>query len=320
MRYLVATDEAGYGPNLGPLVVTCLVWETPDDWHHEDLYRHLAAAVSADRPQRDDDRLWVADSKRVYQPRGSLQFLESAAWSALLAMHGVLPTNWRDLWQTSLPGGAQAFLHIPWYADDVPALPCKVNCHEIRRQGSQLVATLANHGARWVGLAVRAVTASEFNARLACLPNKATLLTETTLDLVFGELSRLSGNVSILCDKHGGRSRYSQALQPYCDSLVQVRCESRETSHYGWNTERGPVEIHFRSKADSLLLPAWASMVSKYLRELAMQAFNRFWNAASQAELRPTAGYPQDARRFVDEIAQVQAHLGIAASTLWRQR
>ena len=30
MQYLLGTDEAGYGPNLGPLVVTATVWEVPD--------------------------------------------------------------------------------------------------------------------------------------------------------------------------------------------------------------------------------------------------------------------------------------------------
>ncbi len=30
MPYLLGTDEAGYGPNLGPLVISASVWEVPD--------------------------------------------------------------------------------------------------------------------------------------------------------------------------------------------------------------------------------------------------------------------------------------------------
>jgi hypothetical protein len=36
--------------------------------------------------------------------------------------------------------------------------------------------------------------------------------------------------------------------------------------------------------------------------------------------LRPTAGYPQDARRFKAQIAAKQQALGIADRCLWRVR
>jgi hypothetical protein len=64
---------------------------------------------------------------------------------------------------------------------------------------------------------------------------------------------------------------------------------------------------------------ALASMASKYLRELAMEALNAFWRHRV-AGLRPTAGYPQDARRFKAEIAAVQAELGIPDRQIWRMR
>ena len=31
MPYLIGTDEAGYGPNLGPLVISTTAWRLPDD-------------------------------------------------------------------------------------------------------------------------------------------------------------------------------------------------------------------------------------------------------------------------------------------------
>jgi hypothetical protein len=60
-------------------------------------------------------------------------------------------------------------------------------------------------------------------------------------------------------------------------------------------------------------------MASKYLRELAMGAFNEFWRRRV-AGLRPTAGYPQDARRFKADIAGALASLGIDDRQLWRAR
>ena len=46
-------------------------------------------------------------------------------------------------------------------------------------------------------------------------------------------------------------------------------------------------------------------MASKYLRELAMRAFNDFW-CTRVPGLAPTAGYPRDARRFKTAIEPLQ--------------
>jgi hypothetical protein len=60
-------------------------------------------------------------------------------------------------------------------------------------------------------------------------------------------------------------------------------------------------------------------MACKYLRELSMYAFNEFWRR-HVPELKPTAGYPDDARRFRRDIAAAQRKLGIADEVLWRKR
>ena len=60
-------------------------------------------------------------------------------------------------------------------------------------------------------------------------------------------------------------------------------------------------------------------MTAKYLRELSMRAFNEFWRA-HVADLRPTAGYPNDARRFRKDIAAKQRELKIDDRVIWRNR
>jgi hypothetical protein len=60
-------------------------------------------------------------------------------------------------------------------------------------------------------------------------------------------------------------------------------------------------------------------MMSKYLRELAMLAWNAFWQRQVPG-LRPTAGYPQDAVRFKKEIEACQQRLGIPDRNVWRNR
>jgi hypothetical protein len=60
-------------------------------------------------------------------------------------------------------------------------------------------------------------------------------------------------------------------------------------------------------------------MTSKYLRELAMRAFNDFW-CTRVPGLEPTAGYPGDSRRFKRAIEPLQAAMGIADQLVWRER
>ena len=42
-RILIGTDEAGYGPNLGPLTVAATAWHLPDGVEPLDLWKALAS-------------------------------------------------------------------------------------------------------------------------------------------------------------------------------------------------------------------------------------------------------------------------------------
>jgi hypothetical protein len=78
-------------------------------------------------------------------------------------------------------------------------------------------------------------------------------------------------------------------------------------------------ELRFEARAERYFPVAVASMVSKYVRELSMEAFNRFWRE-HLPEIEPTKGYLADASRFRDEIAAKQRELAIADVALWRER
>ena len=146
-------------------------------------------------------------------------------------------------------------------------------------------------------------------------------MTRQTLELVRRQMESLQDDeILIHCDKHGGRNYYAPALQQvFPEYLIEVRKESRWQSIYRWGPPQRRREIHFTAKGDSFLPTALASMVAKYIRELAMQALNQFWCERVPA-LRPTAGYPADARRFKEEIAELQGTEQIADNILWRNR
>jgi hypothetical protein len=128
------------------------------------------------------------------------------------------------------------------------------------------------------------------------------------------------GPIALVCDKHGGRNRYGPLLaQHFPDWLVEVRGEASQRSIYRFGPPQRRIEACFRTNAESCLPAALASMASKYLRELAMRALNDYWRRCVPG-LRPTAGYPQDAKRFRLDIAEAQAKLNIDERVLWRMR
>jgi hypothetical protein len=51
MVFVLGTDEAGYGPNLGPLCIAASAWELPDDAAADCLYDRLAAIVPPAPPR-----------------------------------------------------------------------------------------------------------------------------------------------------------------------------------------------------------------------------------------------------------------------------
>ncbi|MBN1394202.1 MAG: hypothetical protein JW959_04205 [Pirellulales bacterium] len=350
MGYLLGTDEAGYGPNLGPLVISATVWEVPDGIGNDDLYERLAEVVSP-KPEKDGSRVAMADSKSLYAPGKGLRNLELGLWAALGATASlpsseitaaspctagqassgtrdfsesyfqriVLPRSWRDLWDDLDPGTLNRVQSVPWYADydeplpiDCPADQCSVASETLRRG-------LADAGVKLLSVRSRAVFEGQFNDLIYRHGSKGTVLSLQTLALA-GEIieSLPAGPIAMVCDKHGGRNRYGPLLsKQFPDHLIEVREEGRASSRYRFGPSERRVEVCVRTKAESCLPAALASMASKYLRELAMRAFNVFWRR-HLPELKPTAGYPLDAKRFRADIAEQQRRLHIDDYILWR--
>ena len=53
MAYFIGTDEAGYGPNLGPLVISATLWHVADqDVAEVDWYERLQGVIAPRVPRR----------------------------------------------------------------------------------------------------------------------------------------------------------------------------------------------------------------------------------------------------------------------------
>jgi hypothetical protein len=105
----------------------------------------------------------------------------------------------------------------------------------------------------------------------------------------------------------------------FSEHWIEPVYESHSESRYEWGSPESRTSVSFRTQGERFLPTALASMTAKYLRELAMRAFNEFW-CARVPDLRPTAGYPKDSHRFRKAIAAAQKKLKIDDHVLWRSR
>ena len=324
MNYLIGTDEAGYGPLLGPLVVAATVWELPAEDGEPvdvDLYdrlRHCVCRRASRAAKAPPRRLPIADSKALYSPAQGIGLLEQGVHVAL----GLLdqsPATWHEAWDALCPQGPDDAEVAPWHADYEARLPLAASTSEIERLVRRMRSGLERAGIRLLAVGGRAIFPAQFNQLIDQYGNKSDALSAVSLELLSEMMVPLSGGrVSVVCDKHGGRDYYAPLVQHYFPEwLIEVRREGERESRYSFGPDTARTTICFRCQGERALPVALASMTAKYLRELAMRAFNDYW-CRHLPDLRPTAGYARDAQRFRREVAELQTSLGIDDRMMWR--
>ncbi len=312
-------DEAGYGPMLGPLCAGVSVFDVPGE-ELSCLWQLLEAAIVRSRRHARRGRIAIDDSKNLkgagtkqhpltHLERGVLLFASLAGRDATW-LEGLVDT---DLFQAL---GARPTA-AAWYDSSTP-LPLGTDAGMLRIDRAKLERALGQAGVRCCHVAANAIDAQEFNDRVATAGSKAVLNFELMVSLAETCWKRADGRpLRLAVDRHGGRTRYLDDLHHAWPAatrrvLIETEVESRyELTHPG----RGPMVISFSAGADHTHLPvALASMTAKYVRELMMVRLNRFFTA-HLPDLKPTAGYVEDGRRFLAEIEPIieTAHLDHAA-------
>jgi ribonuclease HII len=315
MPLLIGLDEAGYGPNLGPLVIAATVWDVTGDPRRRDGWSEFSTVVSQE-PDPDGRFVHVADSKVVHSSAAGIAAIERSATSILRLAREHTDTLFA-LWDRLTGSRLRAECGEPWFCgDDVP-LPVATHpdgAFDIVERWSECCQAT---GFKLVGVACEIVPAAQFNKAVKACGSKGSVLSEATLRLVRRVWHPTDdGPALILCDKHGGRDRYAELLTEVMPEAMPLSLEeSRSISRY----RVGAGEVRFQVRSEEHLPVAAASLVAKYIREACMEAFNRFW-LARRPDLRPTRGYPGDARRFLKEIRRDAAELGLKRGTYWRSR
>ena len=331
MPYSMGSDEAGYGPNLGPLTVTGTLWRNQSN--QACLYDALEEAIKPAPSRKSDNRLVVADSKVVYKSSGSIKNLETAVLSFLLAEAGrcsavqgglkikldAVPQSVEDLSRLACQTSDwQVLRGLPAYDFQAVELPLKADPEEICENANRLMAVMAAARVELLAIECLPVFPTEFNAGLRSFGNKATLLSNRTLEIVSRLKLMTDDDLEIVCDKHGGRSKYASLIKSHLtDQPICTGAETKQCSDYTFSDQQRDVVVRFQAGGESFMPTALASMVSKYVREVFMKGWNQFW-VDQLPDLKPTKGYPQDAKRFKAEIHELQSRLGIADVDVWR--
>ncbi len=325
---VVGIDEAGYGPLLGPLVVSATAFDVPVKlWPKgagaspPDFWDMLRLSLTR-RASRRDPRLCVADSKKLFKNSDSrgIALLERAVL-AFLGLTGEVPSSLGALVQKTCPDLMPLLADDPCHTTAELPLPVGTSRADVRTQCNALRADLERAGVRLRCIFSEVLPAGPFNDRIEATRNKAVVLFALTMRLI-ERIWRLTGarRLSIWVDRQGGRTHYRHPLMTaFPDDHLEILTESTSFCSYRLSSPARRQRVHFIKNGESHHMPiALASVASKYMRELLMLSFNRFWSS-HVPELKPTAGYYEDGRRFLAEIGPMMARLRIDPNRIVRQ-
>lgn len=328
-------DEAGYGPLLGPLVVARSTfrirdWEpnspAPDLWK---LLKPAACRKASDKARR----IPFDDSKKLKRPNDSGDPLTHLL-RGVLAMLALGDGGRRPVTDLEFLEAVGAIVEPqPWYEGDpiiLPGYDTDSRSAGVGIDANSLAGAMQEAGVELLDLRVIAIGERTFNHIIKCEGSKA-----ATTAMAIGQHVRhaweqwgaepVEGGPRIVCDRQGGRADYTDPIREWLPDAASaidagtgkfmVIEQTDNRSRYRCIapcTRTGATRqatLSFEVDSESTHLPiALASMAAKLTRELLMARFNRYWAgraAAAGIELKPTAGYYSDAKRWLFDAKTV---------------
>jgi hypothetical protein len=360
MGILIGMDEAGYGPNFGPLVVAATAWHYTDTGEpasaggrktrkpknesnkgscavaeanlqfairnpksdHIDLYRSLRTVISKSASER---RIAIADSKSLYTPGQGLRQLERGLHAVLCSMRQTL-TTWSELIEYFVADPDCRHQRTCWPDGHNCTLPIDAADDELARLEPRFTRACEAAQVRPLLIRARLVFPAEFNDLVEHHGTKGAALSHITVGLLREVVDKVAHDhtpeceTHVVCDKHGGRNFYGALLQHH---FSEHWIEPVYESHADSRYQWGPPGSRTQVSfrmQGEQFLPT--ALASMTAKYLRELSMRAFneFWCSRIPDLRPTAGYPKDAQRFRRAISTLQRELKIDDHALWRNR
>lgn len=301
---IVGVDENGMGPRLGPMVATAVACEVP--------------AYDRARLRRNGLRAGIHDSKET-SAFGRMAHAESIALALVERLSGSRPRD-ADAFLGAIALAGLGALREPCPGASAPQ--CWAEPLPLPAFGGDAAAghRVLDRVARW-GVAIR-----RLRSEVLCVRRlNRELRRHSKLDVDLAMFERLlldarasHGELYAVCGMVGGMRRYAGRFRHLGDRRVEVLEEGRHRSAYA---VEGLGRVSFEVDADGGHLPvALASMVGKYVREVAMERQNRFYLRYDDTLPRPSGYRDPVTRRFIHRSASLRRRLRIAPDCFRRVR
>ncbi len=308
-------DEAGYGPNIGPLVVACVSLRRTPNPKKRDWWKLFAPHLSR---SGENGSFAVDDSKKILARPDGKELLHRTV-SAFLGNYGVLGSRLSSLFESLDPQGSEPLRQEHWFDGDRDDLHHDRPEEDVARLRSALSA--ANCALECIS--IRVAFPSEFNEQLTSSGNKANVEQQMLRQLLCRRLDSAieRTDLDVTVDRLGGRKFYRELVEDLAGESFPVTVEeSAHSSEYEFGRNDRRCRVRFQVEADSHSFPvALASMVAKYIREACMHQFNRHWSERIP-DITPTAGYPNDAKRFLAQVRPQLEERQISMTHFWREK
>ena len=179
MTLLIGTDEAGYGPNLGPLVVAASAWRLPDADKAADRLARMAAEIGAAAGSRQAP--W-ADSKQLYKPGSGLGAIERGVLAALASTalassaqqaSGGIPSDGAALSERLGIDNPVATAPVEWPRFMAMTIPVATSAESLVALANSVATILPSQEIQLVAVACRLFHPAAFNALLDTGLNKS---------------------------------------------------------------------------------------------------------------------------------------------------
>ena len=322
MAILTGIDEAGYGPILGPLVVSSTTFTVPDELLRSDMWKILKGSVAKTK-RALAGRILIADSKKAFNRKTGCGHLRRAVISAIRCLDAgfEIPANAKELAAILCPESLDRLADYQWYRE-LEGVELGGENSDFDIAAGVFARNLASNDMRLVDICSRCLDVGYYNKMVSDVRNKASVLFTSVAKLIHRayEMGGEGEKIQVLVDRQGGRINYVGLLRKMFPHLqLSILRQDEKCSSYqlvGAKTLR----LHFAIKADTRFLPvSLASMASKYVRELMMESINRYF-LRHCPEIKPTAGYWQDGLRFIKDVETKLGHLEYDPEKLRRSR